>query len=403
MMFRPILSSAEWHSNCGVFRIPDAPDLYQPRISIMNTGILNLLVGKLPSYTRKSRHLEMLMRYGNVFKVANILRTELARVKGDIVVSSRPYVYTVDTGNVCNLRCPLCPTGYRGLERRQSLMRLADFEKVIEKIRPFAVEVIMHNWGEPFLNPDIIAMIRHARASRIGTTISSNLNLVNRDEQFLEEVVHSGLDHLTVSIDGTTQSVYEVYRKGGNLEHVLANLLYLLRYRDRVGSRTPKVEWQFLVMKHNQHQVDDARRLAHEMGVDRVRFTPAGLPFNELTNVLLANQWISDLPDYRGYAPDKMVERGYLYDESCFYLYRAMTVNPEGGVAPCCVLYHSKFDFGNLVESSLEDVWNSAHYRASRALFSGKPYDGGFQTACHECPLFKYHSRSGSRGMAAAL
>ena len=76
----------------------------------------------------------------------------------------------------------------------------------------------MHNWGEPFLNPDILPMVRYARKNRIGTTISSNLNLVNRGEEFLEEVVESGLDHLTVSIDGTTQDVYEAYRKGGRLE-----------------------------------------------------------------------------------------------------------------------------------------------------------------------------------------
>lgn len=366
----------------------------------MNTGLANLLRGKLPSYTRKSRHLEMLLRYADVSKLSNLLRSELARVKGDIVLPSRPYIYTVDTGNVCNLRCPLCPTGYHGLERRQSLMRLRDFETIIDKIRPYAIEVIMHNWGEPFLNPDIIPMVRYAQKNRIGTTISSNLNLVNRGEKFLEEVVESGLDHLTVSIDGTTQEVYETYRKGGHLENVLGNLRYLLQYRNKIRRSSPKVEWQFLVMKHNQHQIEDARRMAQEIGVDSVRVTGAGLPFNELKNVSLASQWISDLPSYRGYAPERMVERGYLYDESCFYLYRAMTVNPEGGVAPCCVLYHSKFDFGNLIESSLENVWNSAHYRASRALFSRKSYDGQLETACHECPLFKYHSSTRSAGAA---
>jgi radical SAM protein with 4Fe4S-binding SPASM domain len=369
----------------------------------MNTGTLNLLLGQLPSYTRKSRHLEQLFRYADLSKLSNVLRSELARVKGDIVLHSRPYIYTIDTGNVCNLRCPLCPTGYRGLERNQALMRLRDFETIIDRIRPYAIEAILHNWGEPFLNPDILPMVRYARKNRIGTTISSNLNLVNRGEKFLEEVVESGLDHLTVSIDGTTQDVYETYRKGGHLEHVLENVRYLLRYRSKVRSSFPKVEWQFLVMKHNEHQMDDARRMAREIGVDRLRFTGAGLPFNELKNVSLASQWISELPDYRGYAPEKMVERGYLYDESCFYLYRAMTVNPDGAVAPCCALYHSKFDFGNLIESSLEDVWNGGHYRASRALFSGKSYDGQLKTACHECPLFKYHSSGRSSGATAAL
>ncbi len=369
----------------------------------MNTGILNLLRGKIPSYTRKSRHVELLLRYADKTKLFNLARAELSRLRAEIVLQSRPYVYTVDTGNFCNLKCPLCPTGYRGLERPQVLMRLKDFETIIDKIRPYAIEVILHNWGEPFLNPDILPMVRYASKNRMGTTISSNLNLVNRGDSFLEEVVESGLDHLTVSLDGTTQEVYETYRRGGDLESVLDNLRHLLEYRRKVKSSSPKVEWQFLVMKHNQHQMEDARRMSREIGVDRLRFTGAGLPFNEFKNVPLANQWMSELPIYRGYYPDKMLERGYLYDESCFYLYRAMTVNPEGGVAPCCVLYHSKFDFGNLIDSSLDDVWNSEHYRASRALFSGKSYDGQLQTACHECPLFRYHSSTRAVGVAAAL
>jgi radical SAM protein with 4Fe4S-binding SPASM domain len=369
----------------------------------MSAGLMNLLLGKLPSYTRKQRHLDMLRRYSDPRKLANLARAELARVRGDIVVRSKPYVYTVDTGNYCNLQCPLCPTGYRGLERPQALMSFEKFKSILDKISAHAIELILHNWGEPFLNPDILAIVEYASKNRVGTTISSNLNLVNRDESFLREVVESGLDHLTVSLDGTTQEVYGQYRRGGNVENVLHNLRYLVEYRNSKGRRTPCVEWQFLVMKHNEHQMEDARRMSREIGVDRLRFTGAGLPFNEFKNVPLARQWISDLPAFSGYSPDKMIERGYAYDESCFYLYRAMTVNPDGGVAPCCVLYHSQFDFGNLLEASLEEVWNNEHYRSSRALFSKKPYDGHLETACHKCPLFKYETSRSSIGAVAAL
>lgn len=358
----------------------------------MAIGLTNLLLGRLPSYTRKSRHFQLLTRYGTIGKLSNLASVELSRVRGDIVVRGRPYVYTIDTGNLCNLRCPLCPTGYRGLERPQALMSLDTFRTIIDKIQPYAVEAILHNWGEPFLNPDILAMVSYAQSVGVGTALSSNMNLVNRDRGFLEAVVHSGLDHLTVSLDGTTQEVYETYRRGGSLEHVLKNVRYLLDYRERVGSRTPRVEWQFLVMKHNQHQRGDAARLARELGVDELRFTGAGLPFNNFSDPQLTRQWLSDLPSYRGYAADKVAERGYLYDEKCFYLYRAMTVNPLGEVSPCCVLYHERFDFGNLLTAELEDVWNNSYYRSSRALFSRRKFADGAETACHRCPLFRYES-----------
>jgi radical SAM protein with 4Fe4S-binding SPASM domain len=354
---------------------------------------LNLALGRLPSYTRKSRHFNLLRRYCTASKLANLLRAEFERAQGRIALRSRPYVYTVDIGNVCNLNCPLCPTGDRELQRPQGFMPLRDVERVVEKIRRYAIEVILHNWGEPFLHPEFPEIVRVAKAAGIGTTTSSNLNLVHRGADFLREVVDSGLDHLTLSIDGTTQDVYEFYRRGGHLEHVLANLKELAAYRHEAGSRTPILEWQFLVMKHNEHQIEDARRIAADIGVDRLRFLGAGLPFDDLDNVELAREWLPRNPKYRGYDPATINSRGYLYDEKCFYLYRAMTVNPRGEVSPCCAIHHEKWDFGDLLDESLEEVWNNDHYRSARSLFSKRATDARVDTACHHCPLFRYESR----------
>ena len=356
------------------------------------TGVSNVLLGRLPSYTRKSRHLQQLVRYAHPRKLANIARAEIAMARGEVVLRSRPYIYTVDTGNVCNLRCPLCPTGVHGLERRQSLMTLATFNTILAKIRPWAIEVVLHNWGEPFLNPDILGIIDAARTASVGTTISSNLNLVHRGDDFLRSVVDSGLDHLTVSLDGTTQPVYETYRRGGDLEAVLQNMRTIIAYRDRTGRRTPTVEWQFLVMKHNEHQIDEAKRLAARLGVDKLRLTSAGLAFDQLGDTRLASQWLSSLPEYRAYHPEKIERRGYMFDERCFYLYRGMTVNPSGEVSPCCVVYHAKHDFGNLVDDDLDAVWNNRHYRSSRGLFSPKRQATDGDSVCGSCPLFKYES-----------
>lgn len=356
----------------------------------MAEGVLNLLLGRLPAYTRKARHIDLLRRYGTPRKVANLARAEWAKARGEVVLRSRPYVYTIDIGNICNLRCPLCPTGLHTIERPQGFMSFADFEKVVEKIRPYAIEAVLHNWGEPFLHPNFLDIVRTLKAAGIGTATSSNLNLVHKDASFLYQVVDSGLDHLVMSIDGTTQDVYGHYRRGGNLEHVLRNVKELVAYKKQTGRRTPVLEWQFIVMKHNQHQMDEARRLAAELGVDTLRFTGAGLMFDELKNVELGEQWLSDLPEFRGYEPKTMRDRGWLYDEKCFYLWRAMTVNPRGEVAPCCAISHAKYDFGNLVESSLDEVWNNAYYRSARSLFSKQPIADPVETVCHVCPLFKW-------------
>ena len=83
-------------------------------------------------------------------------------------------------------------------------------------------------------------MVRAANAAGIGTATSTNLNLVHRGREFLHEVVESGLDHLVVSLDGTTPDVYATYRRGGDFEHVIANLRELVAYKKVVGRDTPQ-------------------------------------------------------------------------------------------------------------------------------------------------------------------
>lgn len=355
----------------------------------MDRGFVNLIRGNLPAYSRKARHFDLLRRYAGPRKVANLARAELSRLRGTVRAAGRPYVFTVDIGNVCNLRCPLCPTGVHELKRPQGFMSLEDFRAVLRKIEPWAIEVVLHNWGEPFLNPHFATMVREAHEAGIGTAASTNLNLERGGVEMMHEVVDAGLDHLVLSIDGTSQDVYEHYRRRGNLEHVLANVKELVSYKRDRGQRTPMVEWQFLAMKHNEHQIDEARRIGAELGVDSVRVTGAGLPFDDLDNLELAKEWMPE-GEYRNYDPETIRSRGYLYDERCFYLYRAMTVNPQGQVAPCCALHHEEWDFGDLLADDLDEIWNNEHYRSARGLFSKNGTFHGLDTACHHCPLFKY-------------
>lgn len=58
----------------------------------------------------------------------------------------------------------------------------------------------------------------------------------------------------------------------------------------------------------------------------------------------------------------------------CEYLYSYMVINPEGTTSPCCAIYDSKTDFGDLLNNDLKTVWNNANYLSARSLFSSKKY-----------------------------
>lgn len=349
--------------------------------------VRNFILGKLPHYTRKARHLDLLLRHGNLKKLANLVQAEWSLRRGKTYLTSLPYVYIIDPCNACNLRCPLCPTGNMTLERATRMMNFECFTSIIDQVKEYAIEIILHNWGEPFLHPRIFDMIRYVRDANIGTTLSSHFN--NMTDKKIDQIIDSGLEHLTVSLDGATQDVYEVYRVRGKFDDAIAALERLHRRKQELASRTPVVEWQFIVMRHNEHQVQQAEEMARKLGVERFRLLSVGLPFDHLEDLRLAGQWISDNPKFRGYHPETILKRGYLYDEACFYPYRAITINPDGGVAPCCAVSHEKWDFGNIQGQSVREIWNNEHYLSARSLFSPRPIKDPVKTVCNGCPLYR--------------
>jgi len=348
---------------------------------------------RVPQYRRHAKHLRSLIAHSTWRKVMNLLRVESEWLLRREVVKGRPYILFVDPTNVCNLRCPLCPTGVGKQGRQATMMSFECFARVIDQYAPHAYEVNLYNWGEPLLNKDIFRMIEYAASRNLMPGMSSNLNTV-RDSD-IENLAQSRLEYLTVSLDGTTQEVYAHYRRQGDIELVTTNLRKLIALRRGLRRKSPFIEWQFIVMKHNLHQVEDARRLAKEIGVDLLRFIPVGLPFDATPaeRARLAAEWYPELQDPR------VDLEAYQYQflqpprkSACFYLYRSITVNPDGKVAPCCIVYGERNDFGNALTDSPEALWNNERFRAARSLFSarGRPTVG---TVCHRCNIFERRSQ----------
>lgn len=306
-----------------------------------------------------------------------------------------PYILFVDPINVCNLKCPLCPTATGELGRRPSILKYEAFTQIIDRFAPYAYEVNLYNWGEPLLNPDIFRMIEYVHTKNLMPSISTNLNTVRDDD--IEKLSLSNLEYLTVSLDGTTEEVYSYYRRGGRVQLVMANLCRLLENRRLLNRRTPFIEWQYIVMKHNTHQIDEARRVAKEIGVDLLRFIPVGLPFDFKNKAQLRKDWY---PDFGDSPKDRDAFQNQAFQKpketACFYLYRSITFNADGGVAPCCIPYSKGDDFGDLSACNLDALWNNRHYKSARALFS-KRGNPTLRVVCHRCSIFKHRAESAKR------
>lgn len=236
------------------------------------------------------------------------------------------------------------------------------FKKTIDDIHKELMYLIFYFQGEPYLNPDFLEMVKYAGSKKIYTATSTNAHYLT--DEVAKKTVESGLDRLIISIDGTTQDVYKQYRVGGNLDKVLEGARNIMKWKKELKSKTPFVFFQFLVVKPNEHQVEDIKRLAKEVGVDEVRFKTAQV-YNYETD---PNNLIPTIDKYSRYkknadgsysAKNKLANR-------CWKLQQGNVITWDGLVVPCCFDKDATHQLGNLKIQSFKDIWNNDNYKQFR-------------------------------------
>ena len=351
-------------------------------------------VGSVAGNRANNRFL-LALRYWGWRKFFNFWRVEVQLRVGRTKVWGYPYEWEVDTTNICQLKCPLCHTGLGTVNRDKGVMHFDTFAKTIDEVKDHCIWLSLYSWGEPFLNRDIDRFVSYAHKSNIATIISSNLNKPLTPEM-AERLIRSGLDVLIISLDGTTQDVYEVYRVAGHLDRVLDNIRLLTKKRAELGSTTPFLEWQFIVMRQNEHQVEEARQVAQELGVDAITFKPVDFPHGE-ENLEVAKQWLPKAELQARLAADPFRKPYQEGGTRCWRLWRSAVVNWDGGYAPCCYLTDAADDFGNVTHQSVKKIWNNHLYRTARSLFK-KGSTPTEYVGCLDCNVYLESKAAAARG-----
>jgi radical SAM protein with 4Fe4S-binding SPASM domain len=262
----------------------------------------------------------------------------------------------------CNLRCPECPSGMRAFTRPTGMLQKDFFQETIDELHKEILYLIFYFQGEPFLNRQFLDMVKYASDKGIYTATSSNAHYLT--DEVAKKTVESGLDRLIISIDGTTQDVYKQYRIGGNLDKVLEGAKNIVKWKKELKSKTPFVFFQFLVVKPNEHQIEDVKRLAKEIGVDQVRFKTAQVYDYEND----PHQLIPENVKYSRYKKDKdgkmSIKSGL--NNHCWKLWHANVITWDGLVVPCCFDKDATHQLGNLKMQSFKEVWNNDNYKQFR-------------------------------------
>lgn len=276
-----------------------------------------------------------------------------------------PSALMVEPTNYCNLSCTLCPTGSRWLAHPQGRMHVDAFYRVMDEVGPFLNRVAFWNWGEPFLHPQLLEMFQYTRRFPVWMQVCTNGHFFN-DRVFVKKMVKSGVNQVIVSVDGiTTESVQKYRGPAANLETIVDGIKNFVSVREELGGQGPQLEMQFLVMKHNQDDVDEARKFAEKLHVDRFFLKTINMRREDLE---IQSSLLPDNEKFRRFEQDQQ-DQWHIKGHPtgiCPYIYNTAVIIWDGSLLPCCFDADEKTVLGNAFSTGFYKAWTSPAYNRFR-------------------------------------
>lgn len=271
-----------------------------------------------------------------------------------------PISVSIEPTTSCNLRCPQCPSGLRSFSRPTGMLQGDLYKRMIDELAPTLTYLTLYFQGEPYLNKEFLDMVAYASEKKIYTATSTNAHYL--DDENSKKTIRSGLDRITISLDGITQETYKKYRIGGNLDKVLKGTKNLVNWKKELRSKTPYIIWQFVVFSHNEHEIPELRKLAAETGVDELVIKTAQIyDYENGSDLIPENEAYSR---YSKEGEQFSIKNKLL--NHCWRMWQGCVITWDGKVVPCCFDKDATHQVGDLKFSTFREIWESEPYNQFR-------------------------------------
>jgi len=318
------------------------------------------------------KHLDILLliKRFTFVKIINHLKLKLSFYFS--IITKKPIIWgqfesiSIEPTNLCNLQCIECPTGTNSLTRPKGDIELNTVKNIIDENKKYLSYLILYFQGEPFLNKNIFEMIGYANNNNIFTYTSTNGHYLTTEN--CKKIIDSKLDKLIISVDGTNQETYEQYRKNGDLETVLKGIKTLIKAKKQHNSPTPYIELQFLVFKHNQHQIEEIKELGKQLEINRTAIKTAQF-YNKENYNLLTN--IEKYSRYKKEGENIILKKKI--KNKCWRMWHSAVITVSGDIIPCCFDKNANYTYTNVHNNIINDVRKSEKYNTfSSKIFTNR-------------------------------
>ncbi|MDD3149382.1 MAG: hypothetical protein PHV68_00980 [Candidatus Gastranaerophilales bacterium] len=304
--------------------------------------------------------------------------------------SDKPFVRTdsvrIESCVHCQLKCPCCANANDRLGKAigRGALKLEDFITLIEN-NPTIRTVELSHFGEIFLNPALLEIMKFAYEKNVTLTAHNGINLNTVKEEVLEAMVKYKMSYVTCSIDGASDETYPIYRINGNFSTVIENIKKINNYKEKYDSQYPKLTWKFIIFGHNEHEIPLARKMATDLNMTFLpvfNFNEKYSPIKDKEYVMKEiGQQVSSRSEYH-----KKYKKTY-NRRLCYQLWRAIQINWDGKILGCCI--NSWDDFGdNAFQLDSNELFYNEKISYARDMLMGKkePRD---DIPCIKCAHYK--------------
>jgi tungsten cofactor oxidoreducase radical SAM maturase len=301
--------------------------------------------------------------------------------------------------NRCNLHCVMC---YRNAWNKETVDMKEDLLnrclKQIDSISSIE-EVVLGGIGEPTIFPQIEAVMKVLQDKHL--TITTNGTMMH--DPLVDAMVES-IDHLVISLDGMDEVFYQIRKY--SLGNIITNVKKVINKKEQMKRKTPYLSFQMVISKTNKQDIFKVIDLAKSIGVNQVI----------LSNVIPTTNAEKDLILYERYQNEEMkifFQKARYHalikgvdlklptyqlktERRCNFIDDDTTmITANGEVVPCYRLAHEGTEyvfgrkkevfahsFGNIMNESLDTIWNSTAYASFRKAIYNNHYP-----SCIDCDL----------------
>lgn len=274
----------------------------------------------------------------------------------------------IESTNICNLGCIMCPTGRKEITRAHGYMKWEVFKQIVDEMAPYVKATTLHIWGEPLLHKRIFDMVAYCREKGLRAEISTNATLLNEERG--RKLLEAGLNVIYLCQDGIRPETYESVRVNADFERTNENIRRFVEMKHQGGYQT-FINLQIIEMANTK---DETAAFVEKW---------KGVPGVDLVHVKPFDSWGDQVEAISALRLDG--DRTLPPRFPCPNLWYHVHIYWDGSIAMCDRDFNLDFDLGNVIDPDgnvrVMKNWNGPKMQELRRLH----VEGRYGKPCNTC------------------